>query len=320
MTARALWYVGPEQAELRPTALGEGDLELRARFGAISRGTERLVWQGRVPESLHASMRGPHQDGEFPFPVKYGYAVVAEDPSGRLGFVLHPHQDRFRVDPAHFHPLPEGVPPERAVLTPNLETAINAVWDAAPGPGDRITVVGAGVVGSLVAWLCRRLAPPPPPDRAGPDASQFAPLPERAAVARALGVDFALPSQAQSDQDLVVHATGSPPGLATALGCAAVEATILELSWYGEGRVSAPLGEAFHVRRLTLRSSQVGRLPPSRAPRWTFARRLGVALELLREPCLDVLLDSEGSFEDLPEALPGVFGRPTLCHRVHYGA
>jgi threonine dehydrogenase-like Zn-dependent dehydrogenase len=306
----ALWYDGRHGALLAPAALGDGDLELTALYSGISRGTEGLVWRGRVPPSEHDRMRGPHQEGSFPGPVKYGYAMVATDPSGRPGFVLHPHQDRFRVPTAAFHPLPPHVPPERAVLTPNLETALNAVWDGAVAPGDRIAVVGAGVVGCLIGWLCAGIR--------GCDVTLVDLLPERAFVADALGTRFARPGEAPRGADVVFHTTATSDGLQTALACAGPEATVVEVSWYGEGATSVALGGAFHSQRLAIRGSQVGRLPSSHVRRWTFARRLQTVLGLLSDDTLDVLIDSESRFEETPATLTDVFEQPTLCHRVRY--
>lgn len=310
MKPLGLFYDGGRGAQLAPASLGHGELELRALFSGVSRGTERLVWRGDVPVAEHTRMRGPHQEGAFPGPVKYGYAMVAEDERGTPGFVLHPHQDHFRVERSAFHPLPKGLPPGRAVLTPNVETALNAVWDARIAPGDRVAVVGAGVVGCLVAWLAAQIP--------GTRVTLVDVLPERAFIAETLGCRFALPADVEADQDVVVHTSATSAGLATALGCAGVEAMVVELSWYGEQEVRAPLGAGFHPGRLTLRSSQVGRIPPDRAPRWTYARRLSVALRLLQDDRLDALIDSEGTFESLPDDLPDVFGTPTLCHRVRY--
>lgn len=309
--ARALWYDGRQGARLGPASEGEGDTHLTALFSGVSRGTERLVWRGEVPSSEHQRMRGPHQEGEFPGPVKYGYAMVARDPHGRVGFTLHPHQDRFRVPSSAFHVLPEGVPPERAVLTPNLETALNAVWDAGVGPGDQVAVIGAGVVGCLVGWLCAGIP--------GCVVTLVDVLPERASTAAALGCAFALPDALPTGCDAVFHASATAPGLRSALACAGREAQITELSWYGSTAVQVNLGGAMHSQRLTLRASQVGSLPPGRAARWTFGRRLAVVLDLLANPALDVLFTSSSSFDALPAHLHDVFEQPTLCHRVRYG-
>jgi threonine dehydrogenase-like Zn-dependent dehydrogenase len=319
--AEALWYVGPGRAELRPEPDPEpaaDDVVVRALHGAISRGTERLVFSGRVPESEFERMRGPFMAGAFPFPVKYGYAVVGrveagpDELRGRIVFALHPHQTLFALPADAVIPVPEGVPPRRAVLAANMETALNAVWDAAPGPADRIAVVGGGVVGLLTAWLCRGIP--------GADVALVDTDPRRAQPASRLGLLFAAPDDAPRDCDLVVHASGSGAGLATALRLAGEEATILEMSWYGSGEVTVPLGEAFHSRRLKMISSQVGKVAPSHRPRWTTKRRLAAALALLADPRLDSLLAPAVAFSDLPGRIAGILAPDSgvLCQVIDY--
>jgi NADPH:quinone reductase-like Zn-dependent oxidoreductase len=319
--SQALWYVGPGRAELRAEPLpapAAGELRLRARHGAVSRGTERLVFNGAVPPSEFARMRGPNMAGDFPFPVKYGYSVVAEVEqgppglTGRLVFALHPHQDRFNLPADVVVPVPEEVPAARAVLAANMETALNAVWDGAPGPADRIAVVGGGVVGMLVLWLCARLP------RAEVTLVDIAP--ERAEIANAFGAWFALPEAPPKECDCVFHASGSGAGLATALRIAGEEATIVEASWYGATQIAAPLGETFHSRRLRLVSSQVGRVAASHRSRWTSARRLAAALDLLADPVLDRLLAPAVSFADLPSQLARILGGESdaRCALIRY--
>ena len=320
---QALWYVGAGRAELRKEPLAEpgpGEVRIRTLHSAISRGTERLVLAGRVPPSEFERMRAPFMAGGFPFPVKYGYATVGwveEGPAelqDRLVFALHPHQTVFNVPAAATAPIPDLVPPARAVLAANMETALNAIWDARPAPADRIAVVGAGVVGSLVAFLCGRLP--------GAQVTLVDVEPSRAGLARTLGVGFAAPNDALGDCDLVVHASGNAAGLATALGLAGEEATVLELSWYGADEVAVPLGGAFHSRRLRLVSSQVGRVAPSHRARWTFSRRLAAALDLLADPRLDALLAPAIKFHDLPARLPDILAPRSgvLCQLVTYPA
>src|SRR5262245_3569028 len=214
--ASALWYVGPGKAEIRRETAPppqDGEVRVRALHGAISRGTERLVFFGRVPETEHDRMRAPLMDGAFPFPVKYGYINVgrveagAPGLAGRTVFALHPHQDVFTLPADMVSEVPDGVPPRRAVLAANMETALNAVWDAAPGPADRIAVVGAGVAGALVAWLCGQMP--------GTEVTLIDIAPERARLAAALGVGLAAPEAAPRDCDLVVHASGTASGLDT---------------------------------------------------------------------------------------------------------
>lgn len=321
MDARALWILKPGQARIGTETLpepGPGEVRVRARFGAVSRGTEALVFQGKVPPSQHQAMRAPFQAGVFPGPVKYGYINVGrveagpEPLLGREVFCLYPHQTAYVVPAAAVTPLPDGLPPERAVLAANMETALNVVWDAAPQPGDRIAVVGAGVVGCLVARLAGRIP--------GCTVTLVDTDPGRQAVATALGVGFALPQDASGDQDLVIHASGSPKGAATALGLAGIEATVVEASWYGDTPVLLPLGEGFHAKRLTLRSSQVGMVAAAQRPRWDHARRIGKALELLLDPALDVLFSGDCDFDDLPEVLARLAADPAgvLCQRIRY--
>ena len=317
----ALWIEAPGHAVIRAgrvTAPTADEVSVRTLHSAVSRGTELLVYRGDVPPSEFERMRAPFQEGDFPGPVKYGYAnvgVVESGPAawiGRAVFCLHPHQTRYVVPASAAHVLPEGVPPARAVLAANMETAVNALWDAAPRVGDRIAVVGGGVVGLLVAWLASRIP-----------ACQVELIdvqPPRADVARQLGLRFALPDAAQRDADLVVHASGHAAGLATALELAGFEATVLELSWYGRQSVTLPLGQAFHARRLTLRSSQVGHVATAQRARWTHARRMGVALSLLQAPELDALITDIAPFNSLPAVLARLAaGAPgTLCQRIDY--
>lgn len=318
---RACWVEAPGRAGLRPSALavpGPSEVRVRTLHSGISRGTELLVFRGEVPESEYERMRAPFQEGDFPAPLKYGYAsvgVVEQGPQALLGrtvFCLYPHQTHYVVPAEAVHPLPEGLPPARAVLAANMETAINALWDAAPHIGDRIAVVGAGVVGLLAAWLAGRMP--------GCEVEVVDTNPGRRAVAEQLGLSFASPQAARPDADLVIHASGKAEGLATALRLAAFEATVLEMSWYGRQAVALPLGEAFHSRRLTLRSSQVGHVAQSQRARWSHGRRLALALALLRDPALDALLTDAAPFDELPAVLARLAaGAPqTLCHRIDY--
>ncbi|SFU41738.1 zinc-dependent alcohol dehydrogenase [Halomonas korlensis] len=322
-TATAFWTLAPGRGALQPERLAEPtseEVRVKTLYSGISRGTEALVFQGRVPQSEWQRMRAPFQDGEFPTPVKYGYVSVgvveagAPDLRGHEVFCLYPHQDRYVVPAEAVTLLPEGLPAARAVLGANMETAINGVWDAAPGIGDRITVIGAGVVGSLVAWLCAAIP--------GTCVQLVDVAAERAGLAASLGLDFATPDadDLRDERDIVIHASGNPEGLRLALALAGIEARVIEMSWFGTREVSLPLGEAFHSRRLTLRASQVGRLPAERTPRWDYRRRLALALELLRDPRLDVLISGESRFADLPDLMPQLAegAGEVLCHRLRY--
>ncbi|MFD3582171.1 dehydrogenase [Streptomyces sp. NPDC058683] len=321
-SARAFWLRSPGHGELRDVTLAEpaeGEVLVRALYSGVSRGTETLVFRGGVPESQHAVMRAPFQEGEFPGPVKYGYlsvGVVEAGPAeliGRTVFCLYPHQTRYVVPVTAVTVVPERVPPARAVLAGTVETAVNALWDAAPLAGDRIAVIGGGMIGCSVAALLARFP--------GVRLQLVDADPGRAKTAEALGVDFATPEDALDGCDLVVHASATEQGLTRALELLAPEGTVLELSWYGDRRIALPLGEAFHSRRLTVRSSQVGTVSPAARAGRSYADRLALALDLLADPALDALITGESAFEELPEVLPKLASGeiPALCHRVRYG-
>jgi len=318
---RAFWIAAPGRGEIRSEPLpapSRDDVVVRARYSGVSRGTEALVFRGRVPASEYQRMRAPFQTGEFPAPVKYGYASVGEiergpqDLVGRTAFVLYPHQTRYVVPSASVHVLPTSVPAARAVLAANLETAINGLWDAGPRIGDRLVVIGAGTVGCLVAWLASRIP--------GCHVELVDVNPHRSDVARALGVRFVGPDAVMEDADVVVHASGSAKGLALAFDVAGFEAKIVELSWYGSGEVPVALGGSFHSRRLTLMSSQVGSVARAQRGRWDTRRRMQLALDLLSHAELDALITGESPFEELPSVMASLALDPgdALCHRIRY--
>lgn len=321
ITTRAFWITGPGRAEIRNEVLrppGAGEVQVRALFTGVSRGTEQLVYGGHVPASEYARMRAPFQSGDFPAPVKYGYASVGEvlaGPEALIGrhvFCLYPHQERYVVPSDALYPLPASIPAARAVLAANLETALNGIWDAALAPGDRVSIIGAGSVGCLVAWLARQVV--------GCQVQLVDVNLSRAGIAQSLGVAFATPDRAGNDQDVVIHSSGTSEGLALALRIAGFEATIVELSWYGDRAVTLPLGEAFHAQRLSIRSSQVGRVAATRRSRWTSRRRLELAISLLADPALEVLINSEDDFDALPDTF-SLLQNPSsdvIMHRVRY--
>jgi threonine dehydrogenase-like Zn-dependent dehydrogenase len=315
---RAFWLRSPGHGEIvaaEVPAAGPGEVLVRTLYSGVSRGTETLVFRGEVPASQYEMMRAPFQDGDFPGPVKYGYlnvGVVEQGPvelTGRTVFCLFPHQTRFVVPSGSLTLVPPDVPAARAILAGTVETAVNVAWDAAPLLGDRIAVVGAGMVGASVAKVL-----------AGFPATRVQLVdvdPERAAVAEALGVDFASPEQAEGDCDLVVHASATEAGLATSLALLAPEGRVVEVSWYGDRRVAVPLGEWFHSRRLVIRASQVGQVAhPSR----NYADRLGLAMRLLADPAFDALISGEYAFEELPMVMPRLAEGElrALCLRIRY--
>lgn len=305
--ARAIWYVRPGAAELRAARLPPlrpGEACVRTLYSAISRGTERLVFNGLVGQSEWERMRAPNQEGAFPFPVKYGYCAtgaVEDGPPeliGRTVFCLHPHQDYFNVPAAELTLVPDAVPPKRATLAANMETALNGLWDGGAGPADRIVVVGAGIVGLLIASLAARLP--------GAQVTAVDVDDSRRGIIEQLGARFTAPAQAPRDADVVFHASATADGLNAAISCAGLEGTIVEMSWYGDTAVKAGLGGAFHSRRLRLVSSQVGQVSPGHRPRWDYRRRMEAALALLADPALDALVTEEIAFDETPRRLPQI--------------
>lgn len=328
--AAAFWTVAPGKGELRPAKFHEDasggspapGVEIQTLYSGVSRGSERVVFEGRVPESEFSRMRAPHQEGNFPAPVKYGYmnvGTVTRGPSelnGRTVFSLFPHQDRFSLSAEQLIAVPESVPPERAVLAAQMETALNAVWDAAPAAGERVAVVGAGVVGLLVAWQISR------------SKDQEVMLvdvdPGKKNAADALGLDLVEPDQARADaagqMNIVLHASGNPAGLTLCMKLAAFEGRILELSWYGDTLVPLNLGAEFHSQRLTLQSSQVGAVSPGFREEISHRTRLEAAMSRLPDPALDVLLTGKTAFTAMPDAMPDILSGPVpeLCHLIDY--
>ena len=319
--ARAFWIAAPGRGEIRHEVLPPptvDDVLVRALYSGVSRGTETLVFSGRVPESEWQRMKAPFQAGDFPAPVKYGYSSVGRVEQGPAAlqnqpvFVLHPHQTRYVVPAESVHVIPADVPPERAVLAANLETAINGLWDAEPRVGDRIAIIGAGTVGCLVAWLAARIP--------GCEVELVDINPRRAMISDALGVRFATPERMAPDCDIVIHASGSPKGLDAALRAAAFEATVVEMSWFGDSSVTLSLGGAFHAKRLRIVSSQVGSVASAQRARWSHRRRMQLALTLLRDSSLDALINGESAFESLPVVMAELWQSPgdALCHRIRY--
>ena len=311
--ARAFWTIAPGQGELRSEIVPEvvpGMVPVRALASGVSRGTEALVFAGRVPSGQLETMRAPLMGGTFPFPVKYGYSIVGQSDDGSRIFVLHPHQDRFLAPAAMCVKVPDAIPTHRAVLAANMETALNLCWDAIPLAGERVLVIGAGVVGLLAASLLARI---PATAVTVVDVN-----PARAGVVNLMGCTFALPDAAPADQELIVHASASEAGLRLALDRAAFEGRIIEASWYGDAAPVVPLGETFHARRLRLIATQVGAVAPGMRGRRSHVERLATALALLDNPAYDALLEGPTHFENLPEAMPRILAPGGLCHVITY--
>jgi len=300
--ARALWFTTPGKAVLRSDKIGPpvGDeiCTVRSLYSAVSEGSERLVLAGKVPPDLHQSMRVPYMAGDFSFPIKYGYSLVgvvdrgAAHLVGAVVHLMHPHQDICCVDSADVFPVPEGIPPRRAVLASNLETAVTAIWDARPALGERVLVVGFGCIGALIAQVLRGMP--------GIDLHIVERDEARSHLARNLG--YATAASAGEEQfDLAFHASGSAAGLQVAIDCVGMEGRIVEVSWYGTAETPLRLGGTFHSQRKIIIASQVSHLPSFQTPRWDRIRRKQLVFSLLRDPAFDRLLDEPISFDKLAD-------------------
>ncbi|GAA2010913.1 zinc-dependent alcohol dehydrogenase [Microbacterium ulmi] len=319
--ATAYWVDGPGRGTLREEELpdpGRDDVLVRTLFTGISRGTESVVLRGGVPASERERMRAPFQSGDFPWPVKYGYlnvGVVEQGPAGLVGrtvFALFPHQSAFVVPARAVTIVPDDVPARRAVLAGAVETAVNVLWDAAPLLGDRVSIVGAGMIGCCVARLARGIP--------GLDVLLVDVDPSRAGVAQRLGVAFCGPGDAPPGRDLVVDTSASEAGLQHALQTVATDGEVIEASWFGDRPVRLDLGGDFHARRLTIRASQVGAVAQRRRGTRTPSDRLALAIGLLRDPAFDALLTDDSSWRDLPTVMAALADGSSqgLCHTIDW--
>jgi hypothetical protein len=310
--ARALWFVGPGHAVLRHETIAAhsaGEVcTVRSLYSAVSGGSERLVLAGRVPADLHPSMRVPYMDGDFRFPVKYGYSLVGtveQGPQhllGRVVHLLHPHQDICIVDSADVFPVPESIPAPRATLASNMETAVTAIWDARPLLGERVLIVGFGYIGALIGQILGAMP--------GIDLRIVELDDRRRELARKLGHHLEAPG-GNTEFDLAIHTSGSPAGLQEAIDRLGMEGRVVEVSWYGTTEATLRLGGTFHSQRKTIIASQVSHLPAFQTPRWDRLRRKQLVFSLLRDPAFDHLLSDPIPFEQLPE----FFNHPPAAQR-----
>jgi len=306
--------------------LSKDEVLVKALYSGISRGTESLVYSGKVPSSEWSRMRCPNQTGEFSFPINYGYASVGKvisvgsdvtnTKAGDKVFVLHPHQDRFIVGDSWINVLPDDLQdPEIAVLSANMETALNANWDADIENRKSIVVVGGGVVGILTAYVAKQLSGKKP---------VLIDIDERKAeLANKFGFDFALARDAASEDfgkfECVFHTSASEKGLQLAIDLAVFEGRVIEMSWYGDKPISINLGGAFHSQRISLISSQVGHVSANKRQSHSHSDRMSLAMDLLRNSALKALLKPIVPFADLPDRLDEVLtSSETLCPLVTY--
>ena len=318
-SAISVWFTSPRTVELRASSVAvpaRGEVRIQTLFSGISHGSEMTVYRGDVPASLSLDATLPTLQGTFEFPVKYGYASVGRvidfgaDVTGVLEgdlvFAFNPHETCYTVPAGVVIKLPRELNPRIGIFTANVETALNALLDATPRLGERVLVIGQGVVGLLITQLVRR---------AGASLVITSDLHEsRRQLSQLAGADVTLdPSTERITErvhaltggvgaDVVIEASGEPRVLDEAIGAAAQEGRVVIVSWYGTKRADLGLGSDFHRKRLMLKSSQVSNLDPSLAPRWTIARRRELAVGYLSELLLDKLITRVLPFERAAEA------------------
>ena len=310
-SVEAYWVVSPNEGAIQPvpdpTPVLPGHSLVRAVAAGISPGTERLVASGRISADQDTVMGCRYMEGSFALPVKYGYSLVGIGITGALQghrvFTMHPHQTLACVQDDHTVILPDHIGDARATLFPNLETAVNGVWDAALRPAEQAVVVGAGPVGLLLAFVLRR--------ETGTPTIVMEPDADRAAFAADLPWvgEVLSPQDADGAHDVALHASGSPAGLQSALDTVGFEGRVIDLSWYGSTPVTLDLGTAYHHDRKRIQASQVGTVAPNhRGPDGHRVRNEAV-LDLLKDDGLDALMARPEPFHQLP----------TLMQRVYSG-
>lgn len=278
--AKSLWHISSGKSVISEAPLGlmPGKIVLHSLYSLISPGTERTVALGQVPSSVFDQMRVPYMEGDFDFPVKYGYSLVAESADGEVYHLMHPHQDRVVVDPGSLTLLPHHFPGWKGTLISNMETALTAYWDADPVQSEAILIMGFGWIGSLIAGVLKI--------NGCTNVSVAEPLPVRAQLAKQLGFRI-VENGDQDGYDLAFHCSATSEGLQACIDQMNREGRIIEVSWYGNRVSTLTLGEKFHYNRLTIRSSQVSGIPGRMQAHWDIKKRKEAVIRLLDNPYWD---------------------------------
>lgn len=298
MEAIELWH-NKEKSWLTPHKLpvpSEGQLIIKSRYSMISTGTEKVITTQVLDPDLALKMAIPYQKGAMTNTFTYGYSLVGEVISegefqGEKVHVMHPHQDFAVVYTNDVRVLPRDIDPKLATLISNMETAVNAVWDAQVELGDRVLIQGYGTIGALVASILQKYP--------GLDLHVHDIDPQKAELIASHGLSVY--DMEEEEFDLVFNTTGSEIALEEAFKFARLEGTIIELSWYGAKRVSLELGESFHYGRKRLICSQVSHIPNRKQPNWNYENRKDLVIRLLQELDPTYLLGHEINFQDAPE-------------------
>ena len=297
MRSQTLFFIAPRQIEIRSTNLPElktDEVLVQTVCSAISAGTEMLIYQGRFPRTLETDSVISGLRGGFKYPLAYGYACVGKvvevgkdvdrEWLNRLVFAFQPHTSHFISKTDSLFSVPNSLLPESACFFPNMETAVNLVQDAAPIFGERVLVLGQGIIGLLTASLLREF----------PLETLVTADPYEMRRKASLNMEVSetldpnsenfqskLNAYAQKKFDLTLELSGNPSALEDALALTCFSGRIVIGSWYGEKKVEVDLGGAFHRSRIKLISSQVSTIAPELAARWDKARRFEAAWKAL---------------------------------------
>ncbi len=293
MLSKALWHIDKEFSEWKSTPLEEaapGSIKINTNFSMISTGTERLVAKCEVPASIQAEMSVPYMKGDFDLPVKFGYACGGQAQDGKHYHYMHPHQDICIVNKEALFCLDNGLPPFKIPLVSNMETVLNAIWDSEYAESDKIAVCGFGNVGSLLANTLRLYAQK--------EAAIIEKEDWKKQKAQDMGWDVS--SKEDARYDIIFHTTGSAAGLQYCIDHLNEEGKVIELSWYGTKKVNLRLGEDFHYKRLSIKSSQVGKISPTVRDEIDYKKRKEIAADLLLDTSYDKLVTNIVAWEDVP--------------------
>jgi NADPH:quinone reductase-like Zn-dependent oxidoreductase len=305
MKAKELWFNSPGKVGFKLVNVDDpknDEVLVKAVCSLISSGTERLVSGGNIPAKIYDQMKVPYMQGDFSFPFTYGYSLVGEIFKGKKSLpgkyvhLLHPHKEIALVKMNDVYILPEGFNLQTATLASNMETAVNAVWDSGVSIGDKVIIVGFGIIGALIAGVLKSMK--------HIHISIHESNPERASIARKLG--FEVPGEIQNNYfDIAFNTSASEHGLQVCIDSVGFEGKVTELSWYGEGKVNINLGGDFHSMRKVIIASQVSSIPAQMTGRWDFSRRKKLVFEILKDdyysllPMLDLpFLQCESLYEN----------------------
>jgi threonine dehydrogenase-like Zn-dependent dehydrogenase len=302
MRSHALWHRSASESEIITGDIRkeEGkELLVESFFSLVSIGTERTVALGMVPPEIREQMKVPYMEGSFSFPCKYGYSLVGKiirGPAGlknRFVHLMHPHQDMAWVHPSSVFPLPDGIPPRRAVLAGNMETAVNALWDSEISVGDSVLIAGFGIVGALIALLASCIP--------GVAIVVLETNEKRRSLAAKLGFDlFENFRTGNTPFDAALNTTGDENALQICIDNTGFESQVTEVSFYGTKAVSVRMGGNFHISRKRIAVSQVSNLPLKKLARWDHLRRKQLVYNLLKDNRFDCLVENAVPFHDAP--------------------